>query len=877
MRQQPTPASSSSSSSSHHQHHQYVNAIPTSKGGHRLINQTDLCTQIISGNANLKPTVAAEVSGVANSFLSASSSSSSASSSSSVTTPSSSKNMEQRIKASVHHQQHNHTSACCGINDHKIAGADTNTTTSQSSEDLIGSKQSMDDIHQRSTLLADSSMRCTLRRGRPNTPKTGLSIEYRVRKSSVPNTPETSTNTSMSHRHHHAKINHTISNDDMKFAGRSGKSASNNAVIRNLLDMNKKDSLKLLKSGSQMAGLKIKGDTHGPMSTADGQATVKTDAAAMPTTTSSASLNTAMVQLDEEERMLAAGAKDDLNDARLLDMAFNEDDDELLCAADEDADNEENVNEKHVVGDELENCNSISGASSRSRSRSNSLSSHSSRSSSATSSSSTSIISHRSTPACTGSPPKIRKSTRQLSVSLTNLPTSQEEMESAASELAVKQVEGVVEESETASNDVEMTAAETESKDKFDLPIIKLNSKSSLAMGRHQEAPVAEMTAPESSSANSSIAKKIIEEQEKMIKFEPFEFKLPNPIEQPSDSDDGMFKKPSSFQLMLEEQSKLMASGGGCGSVSALESSENSEDLLQNTLRRQSLFKLKEKINGKVSKQVSEIEKRKLSPHRFFNSPLKQSKKAAAAKELNMAAAAIASSTHASKHVSPLRVPSIFCKKIMKSMTTTPDADKQDTQKTKPSISKLSKTIATTNAGDLVSSPLAKPAKHRFGQNSNSPSIARVASQFYRKFNKTRSVKRLNATMSHHHYPLQMQQPQSAALLTLAAESMLLERRLTKQHTAGAEAKMEEESGCNDKENVEQPVNILNKEAGFAKIKKLDVAKPTSSDLRPFTGLQDTKNLHHLQQPQPQQHNSPTKHFNLMSTELKFTSESIDF
>ncbi len=41
-------------------------------------------------------------------------------------------------------------------------------------------------------------------------------------------------------------------------------------------------------------------------------------------------------------------------------------------------------------------------------------------------------------------------------------------------------------------------------------------------------------------------------------------------------------------------------------------------------LRRQSLFKLKQKMNGRVSKQISEIEKRKLSPYRFSNSPLKR-------------------------------------------------------------------------------------------------------------------------------------------------------------------------------------------------------------------------------------------------------------
>jgi hypothetical protein len=66
------------------------------------------------------------------------------------------------------------------------------------------------------TAIGDNSMRCTLRRGRPNTPKTGLSMEYRIRKSSVPNTPET---TKVSNFHSN-KNNYTISNDDMtSFSG----------------------------------------------------------------------------------------------------------------------------------------------------------------------------------------------------------------------------------------------------------------------------------------------------------------------------------------------------------------------------------------------------------------------------------------------------------------------------------------------------------------------------------------------------------------------------------------------------------------------------------------------------------------------------------
>jgi hypothetical protein len=62
-------------------------------------------------------------------------------------------------------------------------------------------------------------MRCTLRRGRPNTPKTGLSQEYRARKSSVPNTPEgggySAASGGKASLMHNARANNTISNDDM--------------------------------------------------------------------------------------------------------------------------------------------------------------------------------------------------------------------------------------------------------------------------------------------------------------------------------------------------------------------------------------------------------------------------------------------------------------------------------------------------------------------------------------------------------------------------------------------------------------------------------------------------------------------------------------
>jgi hypothetical protein len=51
---------------------------------------------------------------------------------------------------------------------------------------------------------------------------------------------------------------------------------------------------------------------------------------------------------------------------------------------------------------------------------------------------------------------------------------------------------------------------------------------------------------------------------------------------------------------------------------------ENLDMSFGSMLRRQSLFKLKEKMNGRVGKQISEIEKRKLSAYRFSNSALKR-------------------------------------------------------------------------------------------------------------------------------------------------------------------------------------------------------------------------------------------------------------
>ena len=169
-----------SSSKSHHhrnynssaQHHHYVNAIPSPSSrygnSNRYINQSDLCTKIISGNYIPAPLKSSNSKASASSDISGSSSGSSS----------------DRSEAQQQQNQkyHNHTSACCGAENSKLAA-------------------------ERSAI--DNSMRCTLRRGRPNTPKTGLSVDYRIRKSSVPNTPECTHLVS-------SRINHTISSDEYK-------------------------------------------------------------------------------------------------------------------------------------------------------------------------------------------------------------------------------------------------------------------------------------------------------------------------------------------------------------------------------------------------------------------------------------------------------------------------------------------------------------------------------------------------------------------------------------------------------------------------------------------------------------------------------------
>lgn len=95
----------------------------------------------------------------------------------------------------------------------------------------------------------------------------------------------------------------------------------------------------------------------------------------------------------------------------------------------------------------------------------------------------------------------------------------------------------------------------------------------------------------------------IIAEQQKLIHFEPYDFKLPSS------------EITTNFERVLDHEQ------------SSIEQNSTDDSMMQAAIRRQSLFKLKENMKGKVNKHVSDIEKRKLSPYRFSHSPLKQPKK----------------------------------------------------------------------------------------------------------------------------------------------------------------------------------------------------------------------------------------------------------
>lgn len=168
----------------------------------------------------------------------------------------------------------------------------------------------------------------------------------------------------------------------------------------------------------------------------------------------------------------------------------------------------------------------------------------------------------------------------------------------------------------------------------------------------------------------------------------------------------------------------------------AIESDD--ENMLQNVLRRQSLFKLKEKINGKVSKQISEIERRKLSPYRFSNSPLKQKK----LKEQSTSKLA----TKTTK-----RQENTICK-----LGEIPEEQYFVKNSTSHSSDKLSTTIATstvqhTKAQEATvskSSPFRKLQENVVANVDSPTRLIRAAANkyFYKKFSKARNIKRLNAT-----------------------------------------------------------------------------------------------------------------------------------
>jgi hypothetical protein len=204
-------------------------------------------------------------------------------------------------------------------------------------------------------------------------------------------------------------------------------------------------------------------------------------------------------------------------------------------------------------------------------------------------------------------------------------------------------------------------------------------------------------------------------EQQNLITFEPFEFKLP------SDRLTGHPNHKSDFEYILDQENHEPL-------TLALPAITTDDTLLQNVLRRQSLFKLKEKINGKVSKQINEIEQRKLSPYRFSNSPLK--KRAVSSK----------SSDHAGSSKSPIRVPSIFCKRILADHPN----EGYNVKTSKRSSDKLSKTIGSSS---VSSSSMSSEPKLPADTNS-SPMLVRAANHFYKKLNRNRSIKRLNVTMS---------------------------------------------------------------------------------------------------------------------------------
>jgi hypothetical protein len=185
------------------------------------------------------------------------------------------------------------------------------------------------------------------------------------------------------------------------------------------------------------------------------------------------------------------------------------------------------------------------------------------------------------------------------------------------------------------------------------------------------------------------------------------------------------FRKDDSFKIDQESINEIVDCKKMNFHFNNVDLNSTNENMLQNVLRRQSLFKLREKIHGRVSKHVNEIEQRKLSPYRFCNSPLKKSNNLSIAKTQ-----------------SPVRIPSVFCKNLMKSGIIQEQFKikrmKRDQRLMAQSTtsSSLSSTTKTTSNSSLNEANLP----------TDSTLIVKVANEFNKnkKLNRCRSVKRLN-------------------------------------------------------------------------------------------------------------------------------------
>jgi len=293
---------------------------------------------------------------------------------------------------------------------------------------------------------------------------------------------------------------------------------------------------------------------------------------------------------------------------------------------------------------------------------------------------------------------------KRLSLSYSDLPKETDENEPSEHEKVQKEMK------KSVSDDVlykmstdESNKQQSEENEKFTDDLnekIEMDDEEEAEAERAEKEIANEVEVEEEPPKNA--ASRIIEEQAKMIKFEPLVATDKNSNNTPNFE----FLQPSMIDM--------------------------DDNMLQNVLRRQSLFKLKDKINGKVSKQISEIEKRKLSPYRFSNSPFKLKKfKEAGSSSLSIAG-------HISKHISPVRVPSIFCKKLL---AETPK-DSYVVKKSREH-SKLSRTIATSNIAEVL-----KVAEHADGDESSGKEndcLSNSINEFIKKSNKNR----LNMTYNH--------------------------------------------------------------------------------------------------------------------------------